>query len=224
VLLQAVANFSQLTTLKITGLGLVFSSSLFSVIFSGCPSLSELHCSNLFCDAQKLGRDLVSNLKLGKKLAILRIHQKQLSLWLEQLLVEVVSCQQLQQLVLIDPSKAKLTSSGMPQQKLKEAVETLPHLAFVHISSPLFTTATLKKTLTYMRAIKKERRKHLVFSFHLPSKLLPIKWEQIAHIPGCFLDSLLSLSPVRPTNTSQKYSPAPSVGFSYEELFMNHTV
>ena len=177
--MQAIANFSQLTTLKITGLGLVFASSLFSGIFNGCPSLSELHCSNLFCDAQKLGRDLVSNLKLGQKLAILRIQQKQLSLWLEQLLVEVVSCQQLQQLVLIDPSKAKLTSTGMPQNKLREAVENLPHLAFVHISSPLFTTATLKKTLTDMRAIKKEKRKHLVFSFHLPSKLLPIKWEQV---------------------------------------------
>ena len=180
VLLQAIANFSQLTTLRISGLGLGFtSSSVFSCIFSGCSSLSELHCDSLFCDAQKLGRDLVSNLKLAKKLRILRIQQKQLSLWLEQLLVEVVSCQQMQQLVLIDPSKAKLASTGMPQMKLREAVENLPYLSFVHISSSLFTTASLKKTLTDMRSIKKERRKHLVFSFHLPSKLLPIKWEQV---------------------------------------------
>ena len=156
--------------------------------------------------------------------------------------MEVVSCQQLQQLVLIDPSKAKLASTGMPQKKLREAVENLCHLAFVHISSPLFTTASLKKTLTDMRGVKKERRKHLVFSFHLPSKLLPIKWEQvhlysifiysafgivqIAHIPGCFLDSLLSLSlsPEKARSSSQKYSPAPTVGFSYRELFMDHTL
>ena len=179
VLLQAIANFSQLTTLRINGLGLRFTSSLFSCIFSGCSSLSELHCNSLFCDAQKLGRDLVSNLKLAKNLAILRIQQKQLSLWLEQLLVEVSSCQQMQQLVLIDPSKAKLASTGMPQKKLREAAENLPHLSFVRIGSPLFTTASLKKTLTDMRSVKKERRKHLVFSFHLPSKQLPIKWEQV---------------------------------------------
>ena len=179
MLLQAIASFSQLTTLRINRLSLVFGSSLFSGIFNSCPSLSELQCSSLYCDAQKLGRDLVSNLKLAKNLTILRIQQKQLSLWLEQLLVEVISCQQMQQLVLIDPSKAKLASTGMPQKKLREAVENLPHLSFVHIGSPLFTTASLKKTLTDMRAIKKERRKHLVFSFHLPSKLLPIKWEQV---------------------------------------------
>jgi len=205
VLLQAIASFSQLTTLRINGLGLGFTSSLFSCIFSGCSSLSELHCNSLFCDAQKLGRDLVSHLNLAKNLAILRI-------------------QQMQQLVLIDPSKAKLASSGMPQKKLREAVENLPHLSFVHIGSPLFTTASLKKTLTDMRSIKKERRKQLVCSFHLPSKLLPIKWEQIAHIPGCFLDSLLSLSPEKSTINHHNSPGTPTVGFSYKELFMDHAL
>ena len=179
MLLQAIASFSQLTTLRINRLSLVFGSSLFSGIFNSCPSLSELQCSSLYCDAQKLGRDLVSNLKLAKKLTILKIQQKQLSQWLEQLLVEVVNCNQLQQLVIIDPSMAKLASIGIPQKKLRESVENLSNLSFVHISSPLFTTATLKKTLTDMRALKKEMRKHLVFSFHLPSNVLPIKWEQV---------------------------------------------
>ena len=61
-----------------------------------------------------------------------------------------------------------------------------------------------------------------VFHFHIYSALGIV---QIAHIPGCFLDSLLSLSlsPEKARSSSQKYSPAPTVGFSYRELFMDHT-
>ena len=177
--MQALANFSRLKVLRITGLALDFSSPVFSNIFSGCPSLSELHCNTLSCDVQKLGRHLVSTLKMAKNLTILRVQQRQLSPWLEQLLVELVNCPQLQQLILVDLSEARLPGAMMPQKKLKEVVEILSNLSFVHITSALFTAATLKKTLSDMRGIKKSVRKHLVFSMHLPSKLHPLNWDQV---------------------------------------------
>ena len=177
--MQAIANFSQLKVLRITGLGLDFSSPVFSNIFSGCPSLSELHFSTLACDVQKLGRHLVSSLKMAKNLTILRVQQRQLSPWLDQLLVELVNCPQLQQLILVDPSEARLPGAMMPQKKLKEVVEVLSNLSFAHITSPLFTAATLKRTLSDMRRIKKIVRTHFVFSMHLPSKLHALNWDQV---------------------------------------------
>ena len=116
---------------------------------------------------------------MAKNLTILRVQQRQLSPWLDQLLVELVNCPQLQQLILVDLSEARLPGAMMPQKKLKEVVEVLSNLSFVHITSPLFTAATLKRTLSDMRRIKKIVRTHFVFSMHLPSKLHALNWDQV---------------------------------------------
>jgi len=152
-ILEAVTKLSNLETLILSKILVNFSSKpLFQRIFCSCPKLSHLHLNSLVCDVQKLCKDLVLGLKQAHSLRILKLFQKQWTQHSKSLLAALKeSCLQLEQLVIIDSSKA-FTLKQFPLAELVEIAQK-ESICLLYITSELLTTENIKKLKSIMRKI-----------------------------------------------------------------------
>jgi len=195
-LLEVVPKFFNLKTLVLAKIAVNFSSKpLFLEIFTGCPSLEHLHINSLVCDTQKLCRDLALGLEKASSLKTLKIFQSQWTQFSKSLLDSVIAgCHQLEQIVLIDSSKA-FTIKKFPLEELLE-ISKKEKLGFLYITSELFTTENIKKLKAGVRKISAKKpflTSRFVKEF-LRDKSAFYQLEDLASLPMVYHRAVVSIN------------------------------
>jgi len=152
-ILAHVTKLSKLNTLILVRLKVNFGiKSLFQEMFRSCVMLNHLHINSLNCDPQKFCRDLSHGLKEAGNLQILKVFQKQWTQFSKYLFSSISkSCSKLEQLILIDSSKA-FTLKKFPVEELLE-VANKDSLIYLYVTSELFTLENIKELKSHTKKI-----------------------------------------------------------------------
>jgi hypothetical protein len=150
-MLAHVTKLSKLNTLILVRIKVNFGiKSLFQEIFKNCAMLNHLHINSLNCDPQKFCRDLSLGLKDAGNLQILKVFQRQWTQFSKYLFSSISeNCSKLEQLILIDTSKA-FTLKKFPVEELLE-VANKDSLIFLYVTSELFTLENIKKLRSHTK-------------------------------------------------------------------------
>jgi len=156
-LLEKVTKLPKLKTLILVKIRVSFgNNSLFEKIFSCCSLLTHIHLNSLICDTQKLCRDLGIGLKKAENLKTLKVFQKQWTQFSNSLFSFLIeNCLSLEQLILIDSSKA-FTLKKFPVAEL-EKLTRKSSLCFLYITSQLLTTENIKKLKSNSRKVSSKK-------------------------------------------------------------------
>ena len=131
-------------------------SQILARLFQVCHHLSHLQLTDIQCSDQRLFTDLERALPSAKQLKQLQIHQKQLTQHCAKLLTSLaVNCDNIEAVVLIDPSRA-FNLKKFPTENVIKLVKK-KSVRFVYLCSELLTVndiKSLKRSLKTVMASK----------------------------------------------------------------------
>jgi len=216
-ILEVVPKFTKLKTLILVKIAVNFNSKpIFLEIFSNCRSLEHLHLSSLTCDIQKLCRDLSLGLGKASNLKILKMFQNQWTQFSKKLLEAVIEgCDDLEQMVLIDSSKA-FTLKKFPLEDLIEVAKK-DKLSFLYICSELLNLENIKSLKSKVR--KLANKKPFFISRFLKefvrNKSAFYHLEDLSNLPMVFHRAVTGIN-----SLTNKYCSTSSVGnVTIEDVF-----
>ena len=164
VLKELVSTAPALQTLVLSDVEIsARQSQILASLLQTCSNLSHLQLTNLQSADQRLFADLQKGLLAAKQLKLLQIHQKQLTQHSGRLLDSLAdNCDNIQQVVLIDPSRA-FNLKKFPTENVIKLVQK-QSMRFFYLCSELLTVNDKK-------ILKRSLRTLMVSKPHLLVKL-----------------------------------------------------
>ena len=153
VLKEVVSAAPQLQTLVLADVAIsARQNKILASLTQACSNLSQLQLTDIQSSDQRLFADLERALLVAKQLRQLQVHQKQLTQHCGRLLASLAdNCDNIQQVVLIDPSRA-FSLKKFPTENVIKLVQK-DSMRFLYLCSELLTLNDVKSLKRSMKPL-----------------------------------------------------------------------